>query len=121
MSEVYMMKKTLFLILILIFNLILTGCIDNDSDFDKFIGSWDTVVDDVNLSHTRTFYSNKTYVIDYGDTVFFGIWEINNEKLVIDYDDGTSSEYDYIFSNNDNDLTISKDDGIFNYDLKRIK
>lgn len=99
---------TIFLFLLTIG---LTGCTQQTSEKNKFIGTWITQVktnpmDGSKYTDTVIFYANGSY-----ETTSLGIghipgrWDLQNGKLLIDtYYPGT---YQYSFSTNNTVLTIT--------------
>ncbi len=98
------MKK--HVVLILVFSILLiivfSGCINNsNSEVDKFIGKWETQ-EGINIE----FYNEKECKFIGGE----GTWEISNGTIiiVIRFGDGKNTmSYDYVFSDDDEILTLS--------------
>jgi hypothetical protein len=97
------MKKIIGIGLILILLAVcLSGCIDNRDS--RFIGTWKA------HEHTISFHSD-------GTCSYFGIsgkWDIKNDKLVLEAQDGGSIVYHYYFSE-DNKVLYIKTTGADEY------
>ena len=98
-----MQKRILGTIIIICTSLILSGCtqINNSSEKEKFIGNWK----EVEYSRTFIFLSNGT-----GTYNNFPIeWDLKDGNLVINFGDNTSSLINhYVFSDNDNTLSLTE-------------
>lgn len=97
-------------ILILVFSVVLTGCVDDKdnntretkSDFDKFIGTWRSS----QRSDDSIFREDGTG--NDGNDEFN--WEILDGKLRL-FDDNMSETFAYNFSEGDNTLTLFLEEG----------
>ncbi len=111
-----MKKFIVVVIMILIFIVSLSGCIESNksskTDEDRIIGSWfiSELVDGKTNTVTYIFLPDKTYkVIGSFDGLtenFTGTWKIEDNKLIVTIE-GRTLTGDYQFSNNDNTLTIT--------------
>ena len=86
----------------------LSGCneVSNTSNTEKnkFIGTWHGTVPAFGIDeNTIKFFSNNTLTIN----TLSGTWDIEDNKLVLTFNDGGLLEYSYLFSNNDRTLTIT--------------
>ena len=95
----------LLVVLLMFFGGGLTG--GNESDF---YGTWETTVGDF-FTYEMTFNTDKT--LDYGIaglTYEVGTWSVSGSKLIFEISmvgtDLSSEEYDYVFSNGGNQLTL---------------
>lgn len=102
------MRRNLIFIgsLVLIICLILSGCNQEPntvhSEKERFIGTW--------LNTTQSYFLTMS-LFSNGSCIFWnyaGTWEIKDGQLVINIESiSLSSTYDYVFSNNDNTLTLT--------------
>jgi hypothetical protein len=92
---------TIFSILLVI---LFSGCVNNNSEVDKFIGIWET-----NHGLTLIFYQNNTCAMQ-GLVSGKGKWNISDNRLfvTIEFSGGKNyMAYDYKFSNEDTVLTLT--------------
>jgi|GEM_PF-1439410 len=81
---------------------------DDNLDFDKFIGTWEG------------FWTTITFSVDgrISYEMYSGTWELKNGKLITymsgEYAPEEKITYDYIFSNNNQTLTLTDDEGAVN-------
>lgn len=94
-----------FGIVILFVSIGLCGCINENGERSKFLGTW--ISEDGYFIYT--FYSDGTgKITGYYDENKSATWEIKDGKLTIISDDGHNVNInDYYFSNDDKMLTIA--------------
>jgi|WetSurMetagenome_2_1015567.scaffolds.fasta_scaffold04682_3 hypothetical protein len=109
------MKKNILILLAYIFiTLILPGCKQKKSNLpeESFLGEWYTVKGDV---EAYSFLKDSSSYIFVGTQnmrpVVYGRWKINKDKFVISMDNGTSSAYKFVLSNDT--LTFNSGEQIY--------
>ena len=71
---------------------------------NKFVGTWSGTVPALGIDEISIqLFSNSTFTIG----TLCGAWNIEDDKLVLTFDDGGLLVYLYIFSNNDKTLTVT--------------
>jgi hypothetical protein len=100
-----MNKKLIAIGIVLVFLMVgFSGCTNNPLDIErnKFIGTW-TCIKGASKGTSITCFSDGT-----GSLVFMSmIWSLKDGKFVISYDSAVSIAYNYLFSNDDNQLTLT--------------
>jgi len=108
--------KTSFLSIfaLALFGLILPGCGQKKSFMaeESFLGEWYTIKGDVEAYSFLKDDSNYIFVGTQGmRPVVYGIWKIEKEKFIISMDNGTTTGYTFVLSNDT--LTFNEGDEIY--------
>lgn len=110
-----MTKKLLIvgIVAILLICVGLSGCNEQSSEENKFLGTW------INeTGETTIFHENGTTTSILGDLQGMGTWKLENDRLIITF--GLLLTFDYSFSNNDETLTlINMDTGLTFVNIKQ--
>jgi hypothetical protein len=119
------MKKhsILIVIFLILFIVSVSGCIQSDTEREKFFGTWQTEpktnpIGEGTYTDVRTFYANGSYVsTNIGLGKIPGKWYLSNGKLIIDtYFPGA---YQYSFSQNNSILTLISESTGFTENLTK--
>jgi hypothetical protein len=112
-----MKKIIVVVVMILIFIVCLSGCIDSnkssETDEDRVIGTWyiSEVIDENIKNITYIFSPDKSYevIVTYksNNESFKGIWKIEGKTLIVTFEGEETLIGNYQFSNNDKTLTIT--------------
>jgi hypothetical protein len=98
-----MKKMTILLIFLIMFSVgCFSGCIESNdnNELDIFVGQWNPTI----ISGKLIFNSNRTCIIG----GFSGVYKIEHETLVVYFDEGVTTRYDYEFSNNNTTLALTE-------------
>jgi hypothetical protein len=106
------MKKQLVIIgiIVLLVSVGLCGCTTPFSDKSKFVASWKGTYEYGGiggLSVSITFLSDGTYTASLPLKTESGTWDVKDGKLVKAGGTNPAVAYNYVFSNNDNAVTLT--------------
>jgi hypothetical protein len=113
-------------IVVLFITVELSGCFEGNNkqdDISKFIGTWILVESSFGIDNTTEetwiFYENKSakttiiHFLEYPEepnatiNINWVLFEVRGERLYITTKDNSTIWYDYLFSNNDTQITLS--------------